>query len=204
MGDVGGRRVLCWVIEAVGVGVAGGVEACRGRLGVHHADEAVLVAGHVDRQGAGRVVGAGDQHRLEQLVPRHVIAGLEAGLRLVTGDLQRRDGRGVLEWPGVEDQPGGHELHQAGHRAGLVGVEGGQGLARVAVDHHVGGGRDRREVAGRWDALGLGAADGVGHRRGHGGDAGDGQEGGGDQSAEEEGLPTASAPATKVSGAGLR
>jgi hypothetical protein len=55
---------------------------------------------------------------LQQLAPRQVIAGLEAGLRLVTGDLQRRDGRGVLESPGVEDEPGGHELHQAGHRAG--------------------------------------------------------------------------------------
>jgi hypothetical protein len=29
-------------------------------------------------------------------------------LRLVTGDLQRRDGRGVLESPGVEDPPAGH------------------------------------------------------------------------------------------------
>ena len=95
----------CWtIIEADGVGIAGSVEACRSRLGVHHVDEAVLVAGHIDRQGAGRVVGAGDQHRLQQLAPRHVIAGLEAGLRLVTGDLQRRDGRGVFEWPGVEDQ----------------------------------------------------------------------------------------------------
>jgi hypothetical protein len=41
-------------------------------------DEAVFVAAHVDRQGAGRVAGAGDQHRLQQLAPRHVIAGLEA------------------------------------------------------------------------------------------------------------------------------
>jgi hypothetical protein len=31
----------------------------------------------------------------------------------------------------------------------MVGVEGGQRLARVAVDHHIGGGRDRSQVAGR-------------------------------------------------------
>ena len=55
---------------------------------------------------AGRVVGAGDQHRLQQLAPRRPIARFEAGLRLVAGDLHRRDGRGVVEGTGVEDQPG--------------------------------------------------------------------------------------------------
>ena len=85
-------------------------------------------------------------------------------------------------------------LHRAAS-AGRVGAatwwEGGAGARRPAeerrvglganeevpagFDHHVGGGRDRREVAGRPDGLDLGAADGVGHRRGHGGDAGDGQ-----------------------------
>ena len=60
--------MLGWVGEAGGVGVVGGVEACCGRFGVHHADEAALVADHVDGQGGGGVVGAGDQHGLEQLV----------------------------------------------------------------------------------------------------------------------------------------
>jgi hypothetical protein len=175
-------------VEAVGVRVVGVVETGRRGLDVHPLDEAALVAGHVDRQGLGRVVAAGDQHRLQQHSPGHPVAGFEAGLRLVVGQVERRHDHRPVELAVLQHQPGRHQLHQAGDRAAVVGVEGRQRVTRVPVDHHVGGRGDRREVAGGRHDLDLAARQRVGHRRHGRRHSGRRQQPGPDQAAEGEGL----------------
>ena len=145
--------------------------------GVHQLGVGGLVAGDVAGEGAGRVVGAHDEHRPDQHVAGQLLAGDQPDVGLLRIEQEVvGDGDDPGRFARVVGDLGGEQLHQAADGEMGVAALGGEELAGAHVEHGVGrdvDGRDGRR--GRRAAVGVvvGAAVGGGDRGGCVGRRGD-------------------------------
>ena len=162
LGQVPGGGGVAVVVQPVHAGEGGGGAAQLGRPLVHPGHKGGQVAaGGVRRDDAGRVVGAGHHHPVEQVPAADRLAdaqpdGGAVGVLDVGELLGEAGGDGDLllhVQAALQIEQGGHHLGQAGHIAGLVGVLFQDGLAGVEVeevDRLIGvGGRHRHGVGGQ-------------------------------------------------------
>ena len=128
--------------QAVGTGKvrAGAAQLCR--FGVHLLHKTHHAAPHVPRNDAGGVVGADDEHSVQQVDAAHGLAdaqphGGAVGVLDILELLRQVGGHGhftVQILAAFHQQQGGHQLGQACHIFLLVGVLAQDGLAGVRVE----------------------------------------------------------------------
>ena len=168
-------RDVAGCVEPVGPDEVRVAEAELPGLGVHHRDEARLVAvADVRGQRVRRVVRAGYQRGLEQLAHGQPVARVEARRGLADLGRLRADGDDVVGLRVLERQQDRHQLRDARDRDAPLGCVGQQHLAGGAVlDHpgtarHVGRGSEDRggegEGRGDRDQAGLHGAAILGQR----------------------------------------
>ena len=130
------------VKQAVGTGKvrAGAAQLCR--PGVHLLHKAHHAAPHVPRNDAGGVVGADDEHGVQQVDAAHGLAdaqthGGAVGVLDILELLRQVGGHGhftVQVLAAFHQQQGSHQLGQACHIFLLVGVLAQDGLAGIRVE----------------------------------------------------------------------
>ena len=127
--------------------------------GVHLPHKVQHAAAHIPRNDAGRVVGAGDEHGVEQVDAAHRLADAQThggaiGILDVLELLRHSGGHGhfaVQVLAAFQQEQGRHELGQACHILLLVGVLAEDGLTGVCVEQI-----DRFSLTGRLDGHGVG------------------------------------------------
>jgi hypothetical protein len=103
--------------------------------GVHHADEAPERAvANIERQVLGRVVGARQHQRQQQVVDAHALAGDEADLRVGRCGVEVVLGEDLAQVRVLEREQRGHQLRRAGDRAAGVGRDAVELLAGALLD----------------------------------------------------------------------
>ena len=130
------------VKQAVGTGKVRAGAAQLRRPGVHLLHKAHHAATHVPRNNAGGVVGADDEHGVQQVDAAHGLAdaqpyGGAVGVLDILELLRQVGGHGhftVQVLAAFHQQQGSHQLGQAGHIFLLVGVLAQDRLAGVRVE----------------------------------------------------------------------
>ena len=116
---------------------------------VHHADEAPdRAVSDVEGQVFGRVVGARQHQRQQQVVDAHALAWYEADLRVDGRRIEVVLGEQLTQARVLEREQRGHQLGRAGDRVARVGRDAVELLARALLDQRGGGDTESRWRAG--------------------------------------------------------
>ena len=158
-GDVSRRGVVLGVRQAGGIDEMAARESQLLGIAVHVIGKGLLGAGQVFGQGHGGIVAALDDHALQQVLHRDLLADLDehARTRHAPGPFAHRDL--VVEADGagldlLEQHIGRHQLGDAGRFHALVGILLCQHPATVIVLQDIAPGADGRRL-GHWQGSGL-------------------------------------------------
>ena len=119
------------------------------RPSVHHLHEGFLAARYVLRQADRRVVGALHRHRLQQIVHRHLLTGLQPDLAAAKARRHIAAGHGILQrdlaaFQRLHDQQQAHDLGDGSRGQLFIGVHLVQHPAGILIDQNSAFDRQRK------------------------------------------------------------